>query len=181
MSRGDQGRIGGGTGRPSRNNTTTKRNGNLMLHKQNHRNASAPGLCGLLVLATMILPATARADLITDLNDRARIAFNASGQNFVLGMMQLAYVHAAIYDAVNAIDGRFAVYAVTPSSVPPGSSKVAAAIAAAYTVLIARLPGQTSLIGDYDALLAGIPDGPGKSQGGAIGGEGREGHKRQRA
>jgi hypothetical protein len=71
----------------------------------------------------MTLPATARADLITDLNDRARNAFNASGQNFVFGMMQLAYVHAAIYDAVNAIDGRYAVYAVKPSSVPPGSSR----------------------------------------------------------
>ena len=59
-------------------------------------------------------------------------------------MMQLAYVHAAIYDTVNAIDGRYTVYAVTPSSVPPGSSKEAAAIAAAYTVLIARLSLQAA-------------------------------------
>ncbi len=141
-----------------------------MLHKQNHMNARATGLFGLLLLSAMILPAPARADLITDLNDRARIAFNASSPNFVLGMMQLAYVHAAIYDAVNAIDGRFTVYAVTPSSVPPGSSKEAAAIAAAYTVLIARLPLQAaSLTADYNALLAGIPDGPGKTNGVAIG------------
>ena len=141
-----------------------------MLHQQNHTNASATGLFGLLLLSTMTLPDTARGDLITDLNDRARIAFNASGQNFVLGMMQLAYVHAAIYDAVNAIDGRYTVYAVTPSSVPPGSSKEAAAIAAAYTVLIARLPLQAAFLTvEYDAMLAGVLDGPGKSQGVAIG------------
>lgn len=130
----------------------------------------APRLVGLLLLSLLTLPAPLRADLITDLNDRARIAFNSSGQNFVFGMMQLAYVHAAIYDAVNAIDGRFTAYAVTPSNVPPGSSKEAAAIAAAYTVLIARLPLQAaSLTADYDTLLAGVPDGPDKSNGVAIG------------
>src|SRR5207249_1603329 len=74
------------------------------------------------------------------------------------------------YDAVNGIDGRYTVYAVKPSSVPAGSSKETAAIAAAYTVLIARLPVQAaSLTTDYNALLAGIQDSPGKASGIAIG------------
>jgi hypothetical protein len=128
------------------------------------------GLVGLFLLSVLILPALVRADVIIDLNDKARVAFNSSGQNVVLGMMQMAYVHAAIYDAVNAIDGRFSVYAVAPSSVPPGSSTEAAAIAAAYTVLIARLPLQAASLGvDYSAMLGGIPDGPAKSNGVAIG------------
>jgi hypothetical protein len=124
----------------------------------------------LVLLLLLLFTAHVRSDVITDLNDRARIAFNASGRQFVFGIMQLAYVHTAIYDAVNGIDGRFTPYAVTPSSVPPGSSKEAAAIAAAYTVLIARLPPQSaSLTLDYNSKLATLPDGPGKTNGIAIG------------
>ena len=48
------------------------------------------GLVGLFLLSVLSLPALVRADVITDLNDKARMAFNSSGQNFVFGMMQLA-------------------------------------------------------------------------------------------
>jgi len=120
----------------------------------------------LILLAWLFCPIFVKADVITDLNDKARLRFNASPS----GSIPLAYVHAAIYDAVNAIDGRFSVYAVKPSSVPPGSSKEAAAIAAAYTVMIARLPVQAgSLTTDYNSFLADIPDSPSKTNGIAIG------------
>jgi hypothetical protein len=120
----------------------------------------------LLCLAGLLCPIFVKADVITDLNDKARLRFFANPT----GVAALAYVHAAIYDAVNAIDGRYTVYAVRPSSVPPGSSKEAAAIAAAYTVMIARLPAEAaSLATDYNAFLAAIPDSPGKTSGIAIG------------
>jgi hypothetical protein len=55
----------------------------------------------------------AKADVITGLNDKARISFSAIPS----GSIPLAYVHAAIYDAVNDTDAHFTVYAVKPSSV----------------------------------------------------------------
>ncbi len=125
-------------------------------------------MIGLIFLGCLSLPGSAGGDVITELNDRARIAFLPQNQG--VAVMQMAYVHAAIYDAVNAIDGRYTVYAVKPANVPSGSSKEAAAIAAAYTVLIGRLPLQAaSLTGDYNAMLAAIPDSPGKANGIAIG------------
>ena len=61
----------------------------------------------LILLAYLFCPIVVRADVITDLNDKARSHFFAS----LTGSIPMAYVHAAIYDAVNAIDGRFTVYA----------------------------------------------------------------------
>ncbi|WP_395400366.1 hypothetical protein ACHMW6_23490 [Pseudoduganella sp. UC29_106] len=52
----------------------------------------------------------------------------------------LATMHAAIYDAVNAIDGRHKPLIVTPKSPAAGASMEAAASAAAYGVLRALFP-----------------------------------------
>jgi hypothetical protein len=88
----------------------------------------------------------------------------------------MAYVHAAVYDAVNAIDGRYTVYAVRPTTSPIGASPDAAVAAAAYTVLTTVFPGLTPaqrewLDAQYAAALAAIPDGPAKTDGVAVGTE----------
>ena len=95
----------------------------------------------LMLLILIGLPSAARADAVTD--------WNAYGVSAVVtaargpgGYVDLAYMHIAMYDAVNAIDGRYSVFAVHPTHVPAGSSKEAAAIAAAYNVLIALFPDQ---------------------------------------
>src|SRR6202011_3281668 len=51
-----------------------------------------------------------------------------------------AIMHAAIYDAVNAIDQRHKPYLVTLPDVPPNASQEAAAAAAAHEVLVALYP-----------------------------------------
>ncbi len=127
-----------------------------------------PRWIGPILFLGFCCPAALRAELILDLNDRARIALTPHQQG--VAIFEMAYVHAAIYDAVNAIDGRYTFFAVTPSSVPEGSSKEAAAIAAAYVVLIARVPANAAaLAAERDGLLSAIPDGPGKTNGIAIG------------
>ena len=81
-----------------------------------------------------------------------------------------AIMHAAIYDAVNAIDQRHKPYLVTLPDVPPSASQDAAAATAAHEVLVALYPAfKASLDAALQQSLAQIPDGKGKTQGIAIG------------
>src|SRR6478672_2081800 len=57
--------------------------------------------------------------------------------------VDFAYVHIAIYDAVNAIDKGYTVFAVTPVETPTdGASQPAAVAAAAAAILRAVFPAQ---------------------------------------
>jgi len=82
----------------------------------------------------------------------------------------MGIVHAAIYDAVVAIEGGYRPYAITPG-VPPNSSLDAAVAAAAHRVLVGRFPEQTNLDAVYLAYLDGIPEGEAKSNGIQVGEE----------
>jgi hypothetical protein len=81
------------------------------------------------------------------------------------GFVYMAYVHLAIYDAVNAIDHRFQSYGPNPFA-PAGASKDSAAISAAYHALINYFPDQAAtLLSQYNAALAAIPDSEAKLDG----------------
>src|SRR6266446_931928 len=81
-----------------------------------------------------------------------------------------AIMHAAIYDAVNAIDRKHRPYLVRLSSVPRDASQEAAAAAAAHEVLVALYPAfKTTLDAQLQQSLARIPDGNGKAEGVLIG------------
>ncbi|MCA1603587.1 MAG: vanadium-dependent haloperoxidase, partial [Acidobacteria bacterium] len=110
-------------------------------------------------------------DVVIDWNGHAANAIvGVAQQPPPRGMIRLAMVHVAIYDAVNAIEGHpFTPYAVTPNVVSPASPEAAAA-AAAHDVLIALFPNQqTTLDANYAASLAAIPDGPAKTNGISVG------------
>ena len=80
-----------------------------------------------------------------------------------------AMVHGAIYDAVAAVDGGLEPFA-TRVSAPPGASADAAVAQAARDVLVARVPAQATFVQNaYDAFMAGIPAGPAKDAGKAVG------------
>jgi len=80
-----------------------------------------------------------------------------------------AMLHAAIHDALNAIDQRYAFY--TPGLSPmPNASTNAAVAAAARGVLAVLVPSQQPLIEEaFVSALAAIPDGPAKSSGVLVG------------
>jgi hypothetical protein len=81
-----------------------------------------------------------------------------------------AIMHAAIYDAINAIDRRHKPYLVTVPDAPPDASQDAAAAAAAHEVLVGLYPTfRTTLDGELQQSLAQIADGKGKADGIAIG------------
>jgi len=81
-----------------------------------------------------------------------------------------AILHAAIYDAVNAIDRTHRPYLVRLSGVPRDASQEAAAAAAAHEVLLALYPAfQATLDAALQQSLAQIPDGNDKAEGIRVG------------
>jgi hypothetical protein len=81
-----------------------------------------------------------------------------------------AILHAAIYDAVNAIDRTHEPYAVSVREVSRGASQPVAADAAAHGVLVALYPAFTkTLDAEFQQSLALVSDGAGKTEGIRIG------------
>ena len=127
----------------------------------------------LALLGTLTVSFMASAqNPVTDWNNIAITAALAANQTTAPGsstqpgsILYLAYVHLAIYDAVNAIDHRFQSYGGDISA-PADASKESAAIAAAYGMLVYLFPDETgALTTQYNAALAVIPDGSPKTDG----------------
>ena len=121
----------------------------------------------------MFAPALARADTVTDWNGYASTAIVATArQPPPVAVLSFAMVQGAVYDAVNAIDGRHRPYLTQP---PAGrsDSKDAAAATAAFRVLVGVFPAQQATLQPlYDASLAAIVDTPpGAKAGGIAAGE----------
>jgi hypothetical protein len=123
-----------------------------------------------VVALALAAPALANASAVTQWNVNATNALiGTAGQAPPVSALHLAMVHGAIYDAVNAIDGGYTPYLVSPEATP-FDSQDAAAVTAAYEVLISIVPAQQpALVVLRDASLAAIPDGLPKTQGIAVG------------
>ena len=80
-----------------------------------------------------------------------------------------AILHAAIYDAVNAIERTHEPYLISVRA-PRSASETAAADGAAHTVLVGLYPAQQSALdADYAAELVKVADGPAKDKGVRLG------------
>ena len=115
----------------------------------------------LLVAWASLLTTAARADEVTDWN---RIMFAAALQAvpptspLVMGR-NAAIVQASVFDAVNGIERRYSAIHVQPAA-PPGASRRAAAVQAAYAALVRLYPSQqTALAQQLQASLAAIASG----------------------
>lgn len=129
----------------------------------------SPVIAAVAALFALATPAPASADTVTDWNRHAcqALMINAGQGPFVA--VHMAMVHGAVYDAVNAIDGRYTPYLSSPPSLPM-DSKEAAAATAAYRVLLHLAPTQAEDLTDkYEDSLDDIPDGISKTRGIAIG------------
>jgi hypothetical protein len=142
--------------------------------------ARSIGVClSLLVL----WPNAAAADAVTTWNENAAKAATAaclhiSGNGLVEARMY-AMVHAAVHDAVNAIDRRSRPYAFRARVNAPVSVDAAVAAAArdALVAVIPQLPESAECVANgialtntmYAAALASIPDGSEKTLGVALG------------
>lgn len=110
-----------------------------------------------------------RADAVSDWNAIAQQAATTGGRPGPSTVIDVAMVHAAIYDAVQAIEGDYEAYYV---DVPGASgSPIAAAAKAAHDVLVSRFPSQAIALGiTYNNYLAAngiLPTDPGIAVGAA--------------
>ena len=99
-------------------------------------------LGGFALFAVLAIPASARADVVTDWNEVTAAALQSPGTGTPPGAGQgavstahLAMVHAAVYDAVNAIVGCHEPYVSSPTA-KRWYSQDAAVAAAARHVLV---------------------------------------------
>jgi hypothetical protein len=137
-----------------------------------HRVSSPLRQCVRLGILVGIAATSAeiKADVVADWNRVATdvLLANPTANPFI----HLAMTQVAIYDAVNAIDGRHSVYAIRPQASTESASQEAAAAAAGYFLLSSLFPGQQGLLDSaYSTSLAAIPDGAGETAGIAIGKE----------
>ena len=125
------------------------------------------GLC--ILMATLSFAAIAKADVVLDWNRIAVDTAVANKQNPFAQARYAAIVQLAVFEAVNAITGDYQPYLGTITA-PPGASADAAAIEAAYRVLITYFPLSASTLNPaYLNSLAQIPDGQAKIDGIATG------------
>ena len=114
---------------------------------------TAQRLLGILVCVSLGAAAPAGADVITDWNATMLTTIGAAppgaGPSRVI---EMAMVHIAMHDAVQAIQKRFETY--SPGITPASGSVIAAAAKAARDVLVNRFPAQIdALDATYQAYL----------------------------
>ena len=135
----------------------------------------AVGLVVLVAASTaLVAPSSAGASATTRWNLNATNALiGTAGQAPPVSVLHLAMVHGAVYDAVNAIDGGYTPYLISPDATPFDSQDAAVATAA-YYVLKSILPAQagalTTLYNSDPAIDPAVtPNGPAKTGGIAAG------------
>jgi hypothetical protein len=129
------------------------------------KTASRLGLA--IVLALLLDSAVFSADAVLDWNKIA-VDTAAVGQSPFAQARYAAIVQLAVFEAVNAVTHEYRPYLGTIVS-PPGASADAAAVQAAYDVLVNYFPSQTTLQMQLAASLALISDGTSKQDGIATG------------
>src|SRR5436305_10228543 len=124
----------------------------------------------LWLIAALLLAGAPRAsaDVVTDANAKAAdIASKHPATPPAVRIM--AFVQVSVFEAVNAITGRYPPLQAKISAAP-GASVDAAVLAATRTALSKLMPTQQAAIdADYEAALKLLPDGPAKTNGIAVG------------
>jgi hypothetical protein len=114
---------------------------------------------GAVPVLAALLTGAARADEVTDWHEHMLVALINAGVSPPVGTREAALVSSAVFDAVNGIERRYEpIYVVADA--PRGASKRAAAVQAAYVILVTRFPAQSAdLNAKRTASLAAIADG----------------------
>ena len=123
---------------------------------------------GLLAVMTLAGAPGAHADVVTDANTQAAdVASRFPSTPIAVRMM--AIVQVSVFEAVNAVTGRYPPQRAKLNPAP-GASLEAAVASATRTALSKLMPAQQAVIdADYQALLGSVPAGPAKTAGIALG------------
>jgi hypothetical protein len=122
-----------------------------------------------VAIVSLVAPAQLSADVIIDWNNVLLDTIRTNSIGPQPSTRIIASMNTAMYDAVNSIARTHQPYHAN-MTVVPGTSREAAAAQAAHRVLSGLVPASQA---KYDTALAsslsGVPDGPGKSAGIALG------------
>lgn len=122
----------------------------------------------VLVVALLAGALGARADVVTEANAKAaEIASRTPSTPIAVRAMAITQV--AVFEAVNAVTGRYPPFHQRLEAAP--GAALEAAVAAATHAVLARLRSdqQEAIEADYRAALAALPEGAAKSDGVALG------------
>jgi hypothetical protein len=123
---------------------------------------------GLLAVMTLVGAPGAHADVVTDANARAADVASRFPSTPIAARM-MAIVQVSVFEAVNAVTGRYPPQRAKLNPAP-GASVEAAVASATRTALSKLMPAQQAVIeADYQTLLGSVPDGPAKTAGMALG------------
>ena len=122
----------------------------------------------LLLIGLMSTAAIARADVVLDWNAVAARTVLVGQSPFHQARL-MAIVQLAVFEAVNAVTGKYESYLQNPIEAPAVTSADAAAIAAAHAVLKNYFPLNTAIDAERASALAAIPDGLAKTNGIVVG------------
>jgi len=122
--------------------------------------------CCLGALVALSADQAARADAVTDWNAKAE-AIHIAKQRLspAAAAREMAILHVSMFEAVNAVERRYASYRLNLTA-EKDASKEAAAVAAAHAVLTTLHPEQQAkLDADLAASLAAVTEGERKAKG----------------
>jgi len=133
-------------------------------------NATPSLTLSAVAAALTMLAATAHADAVTDWNVKANEFLVAGRVGPPPANRALAMAHVAVFEAVNAITGRYAASGRVTLEPAPGAS-VDAAVAAAMRGTLGKLmpPQQAEIDTAYGLALAQLPEDAARSAGIAVG------------
>lgn len=138
--------------------------------KRASKNMTATWQRRVVAAALAALATTAQADAVTDWNIVANDIIVAGKVGAPPANRLMAAAHAATFDAVNAITGRYPPSGRVVLEAAPGASVDAAVAAAMYGTLSKLLPPQQAALETaYKTALATVADGTAKSAGIAVG------------
>jgi len=124
--------------------------------------------CKLLLagaMAAVFIPPPARADVIIDWNARSDEIAAQKQVRPVNHSRGTAMLHVAMFEAVNAIEGRYLPYKLNLTA-DRTASKEAAAATAGHDILLALYPDQQSTLdATLATMLAAVADGEPKAKG----------------
>jgi hypothetical protein len=128
----------------------------------------ARALIGAIAVVMLATTPCAHADVVTDSNAKAaEIASKIPSTPVAVRVM--AIVQVSVFEAANAVTGRYPASRVKVTAAP-GASVDAAIVAATRTALLKLMPAQQAAIdADYQAALRSLPDDRAKSDGVAVG------------
>ena len=122
-----------------------------------------------LICLPLLMLASARADVVTDWNQKAS-EITVAHQAGPWGQAPMVLIQVAVFEAVNAITRRYPQAGYLKLEAPAGAS-IDAAVAAANRAVLTRMATTqgAAIEAAYQAALGTVPEGKGKADGIALG------------